>query len=120
MLLTPEQIAFTTTHRTHHTSATAINQFGNQKKKNQADEIFDICLAAHRNGVVDLSRVEIRDQYERLYGRRMDDSRVSARVSELVCAKRLEVLPYTRNCKINSASVISVVRVPLALMAQEG
>jgi len=50
----------------------------------------------------------------------MDDSRVSARVSELVCAKRLEVLPYTRNCKINSASVISVVRVPPALMAQEG
>lgn len=120
MLLTPAEIAHTSTHRTHHTSAQARAAVGNAKQKNQADRIFDICYAKHLHGVVDVSRVEIREAFEHIHGGRIDSSTVSARVNELISAKRLEVLPYTRNCKVNKNSLISVVRVPLALMKAAG
>ena len=61
--------------------------------------------AAVRNGMPDMSLTEIRDTYERLHSRRIDLNRVSARVSDLVAAGRLQRREDTRPCSVTTKNI---------------
>lgn len=96
------------------TSAQALAQVGLQGQKHQADAVLDICIAAHRNGVKDLSLREIAKRYEWIHSRSIDVGTVSARVSNLVAAKRLvRVEGSARACSI-SGKTVQPVSVPMA------
>ena len=101
---------------TVETSAQALNAIGMDKRKTNADKVIDIVVACQRNGVRDMSRGEIRDQMELVHGRRFDSGWVSARVKELIDAKRLERVVIRRPCCSPSAGKsgdIEPVRVPM-------
>lgn len=87
------------------TSAAARDAFGWRRTARQQAEIFDIVLGAQRNGADDMSLTEIRDAYERLHGRRIDLNRVSARVTDLVAAGRLERRQDTRPCSVSQRPI---------------
>lgn len=94
-----------------YTSAVALQALGNVAHKTSLDKIFDICLAAQRNGADDLSGKEIQSKYELLYGQRIDAGTVSARVNNLVTAKRLERSRTARACAVTGRDIYPV-RVP--------
>lgn len=98
---------------TSHSSAQALALLGNAKKKCLLDQIMDICLAAQRNGADDLSGKEIQAKYELIHGKRIEAGTVSGRVNDLVSAKRLERLTFSRACAITSRDIYPV-RVPAA------
>lgn len=75
----------------------------------QADRICGIVEA--RGG--DWSLSEIQKVYISLYGGNIQVGTVSARVNELIAAKRLERLDAIRRCKVNKDSGIHPVRVPV-------
>lgn len=87
------------------TSAQALAALGYRKMAKQQQEIFDVVLAAQRNGARDMSLTEIRDTYERINGKRIDLNRVSARVSNLVAAKRLHRREDTRPCSVSERPI---------------
>lgn len=95
-----------------HTSAQALAAVGVSNLKHEQDKIHDICVAAQRNGVSDLSGKEIQARYELQYGKRIDASSVAARVNALVTAERLERVVMTRACKVTGRD-IHPVRVPM-------
>jgi len=97
--------------KTLHASAQAFGTIGNAELKTSSDKLFDICLAAQRNGADDLSGREIQARYELLYGKRIDSGTVSARVNALVTAKRLVRLTFSRPCSITQRDIYPV-RVP--------
>lgn len=96
-----------------YTSARALGSLGNTGIKTSSDKVFDIVLAAQRNGADDLSGKEIQARYELLYGKRIDSGTVSARVNNLVTAKRLERLTFSRACTVTGRDIYPV-RVPAA------
>jgi hypothetical protein len=86
-------------------SAIARDQFGMWAIKGQQRDVLDIVLAAHRNGVADLSGREIQARYRISYpGKDIDTGTVSARVNSLIAAKLLERCP-DRLCSITSKTV---------------
>lgn len=93
------------------TSAQALAAIGQRTVMNLQDRIHDICVAAQRNGMDDLSGKEIQERYERLYSKRIDASSVSARINNLISAKRLERLTTVRPCRVTGHD-IHPVRVP--------
>lgn len=93
------------------TSAQSLVQIGNAGKKTMCDKILDICIAAQRRGQVDFSGKEIQARYEAIHGKRIESGTVSARVNELVTAKRLDRSDIARMCTV-SARDIYPVRVP--------
>ena len=97
--------------KTSQASAQAFGTIGNAGLKTSADKVFDICLAAQRNGIDDLSGREIQARYELLHGKRIDSGTVSARVNALVAAKRLERLTFSRACSVTGRDIYPV-RVP--------
>jgi hypothetical protein len=90
---------------TRDTSNAALAAVGLRKMAKQQQEIYDVILGAQRNGASDLSLTEIRDLYERVHGKRIDLNRVSARVSDLVAAKRIERKQDTRPCSVTSRPI---------------
>jgi hypothetical protein len=87
------------------TAAAAREAFGWRRTAKQQAEIFDVVLGAQRNGTDNMSLTEIRDAYERRYGRRIDVARVSARVSDMVAAGRLVRIADTRPCAVTGRLV---------------
>lgn len=87
------------------TSAQSLAAVGWRNMARQQREIFDVVLAAQRNGARDMSLTEIRDAYERHHARRIDLNRVSARVSDLVTASRLSRRQDTRPCSVTQRNV---------------
>ena len=71
----------------------------------QQRDIFDVVLGCQRNGMADMSLTEIRDTFERLHNRRIDLNRVSARVSDLVAARRLVRREGTRVCSKSGRNI---------------
>ena len=97
-------------------SAIARDQFGMWAIKGQQRDVLDIVVAAHRNGVADLSGREIQARYRQTYpGKDIDTGTVSARVNSLIAAKLLERCPE-RLCTITS-KLIGPVR-PVAQQAR--
>ena len=90
---------------TKDTSAQALEQVGWKKMAAQQREVFDVVLGCQRNGMPDMSLTEIRDTYERLHSRRIDLNRVSARVSDLVAAGRLQRREDTRPCSVTTKNI---------------
>jgi hypothetical protein len=68
-------------------------------------EILDIVVHCHREGLTDLSLSEIQQAYEAKNGKRIDLNRVSARVYDLVQAKKLERIEQLRPCKVTGRRV---------------
>ena len=88
-----------------HISAPAMGEFGLGNMKGQQRDVLDIILAAHRNGVADLSGREIQARYRISYpGKDIDTGTVSARVNSLLAAKLLERGPE-RPCSITGKTV---------------
>lgn len=85
-------------------SGAALAEMSPRKLARQAQEIYDVILAAQRRRQgVDFTLTEVRDLYESQHGRRIDVSRVSARVSELIAAGRLVRVAEQRRCSVTGA-----------------
>ncbi len=83
----------------------ARDQLGMGAIKGQLRDVLDIVIAAHRNGVPDLSGREIQARFRQTFpGRDIDTGTVSARVNSLIAAKLLERCP-DRLCTITSKTV---------------
>ncbi len=122
MSLTPEQAAFVSGYKVpsvpaapiapasdprpgHHISAIARDQVGVTALKGQQQDILDIVIAAHRNGIDDLSGREIQARYRMVHvGKDIDTGTISARVNSLIAAKLLERGPE-RACAISKKMV---------------
>jgi len=94
----------TLAERPANASAEALALLSPLKLGKQAQAIFDVIVAAQRRRErEDFSLTEVRDLFESLHGRRIDVSRVSARVSELVSAGRLVRISEQRKCSVTGA-----------------
>ncbi|MGH6625163.1 MAG: hypothetical protein ACRECD_01225 [Burkholderiaceae bacterium] len=71
--------------------------------------LFDIVLGAQRNGAPNMSLLEIRDAYERLYSKRIDEGNISGRVSELIGAGYLARLDERRPCSRSRIQIRPVI-----------
>jgi hypothetical protein len=78
----------------------ALQRMGLIGLKSRADDIFLIVATACRAGVEDLTGREIQTLYERRYGRRIESGTISARVSELLAARRILRRPQRRVCTV--------------------
>jgi hypothetical protein len=78
----------------------ALQRMGLIGLKSRADDIFLIIATACRAGVDDLTGREIQALYERRYGRRIESGTISARVSELLAARRILRRPQSRVCTV--------------------
>jgi hypothetical protein len=78
----------------------ALQRMGLIGLKSRADDIFLIVATACRAGVDDLTGREIQTLYERRYGRRIESGTISARVSELLAARRILRRPQSRVCTV--------------------
>ncbi len=87
------------------TSAQSLAAVSWRNVAHQQRDIFDVVLRAQRNGAADMSLTEIRDAYERHHARRIDLNRVSARVSDLVTARRLHRREDTRPCTVTQRNI---------------
>lgn len=87
------------------TSSAALAGMGLVKMARSLQEIFDVVAVGMRRGRADMSLTEIRDLYEEINHKRIDLNRVSARVSNLIAAKRLSRKPDTRPCAISGKPV---------------
>jgi hypothetical protein len=88
------------------TSADAYAAIAPRKRKMQVDKVFDIVVSLQQRGAADLSLREIAQEYHRKYGKPIDVGTVSARVTNLVIAKRLvRVQGSERPCSITGKTV---------------
>lgn len=88
------------------TSADAYAAIAPRQRKMQVDEVFDIVVALQQRGAADLSLREIAHEYHRKHGKPIDVGTVSARVTNLVIAKRLvRVQGSERPCSITGKTV---------------
>lgn len=87
------------------TSSESLRALAPKKLARQQQEIYDVVLGAQRNGRPDCSLAEIREAYERLYGKRIETGRISARVADMVAAGRLCKREDTRRCGITSRNI---------------
>lgn len=90
---------------TRATSAQALQALGLREMSRRGREIFDVVLAAQRNGAQDMSLTEIRDAYERRHGRRVDVAHVSARVHGLIDIRWLARCAEARPCSVTGRMV---------------
>lgn len=88
------------------TSADAYAAIAPRQRRMQVDAVFDIVVAAQRRGAIDLSLREIAYEYQKQHGKPIDVGTVSARVTNLVLAKRLvRVQGAERACSITGKTV---------------
>jgi hypothetical protein len=78
----------------------ALQRMGLIGLKSRADDILLVIATACRAGVDDLTGREIQSLYERRYGRRIESGTISARVSELLAARRILRRPQSRVCTV--------------------
>jgi hypothetical protein len=78
----------------------ALQRMGLIGLKSRADDIFLVIATACRAGTEDLTGREIQALYERRYGRRIESGTISARVSELLAARRILRRPQSRVCTV--------------------
>lgn len=78
----------------------ALSAIGLLGMKTRADDVLLVIATACRAGVDDLTGREIQTLYERRYGRRIESGTISARVSELLAARRILRRPQTRICTV--------------------
>lgn len=131
MLLSEEQAAFVTRYRaapvvlprpkqtapavptdiptevrpSRHISAQALDEVGIGNMQGQQRDVLDIVLAAHRNGIADLSGREIQARYRMTHpGKDIDTGTISARVNSLIAAALLE-RGAERLCSITGKTV---------------
>lgn len=98
--------------RVAETSRSVLGAISFPERKQQVDVVFDIVVAACRNGALDMSLREIAHTYAQVHGKPIDVGTVSARVTALVDARRLVRLPgAVRACSI-SGKTVSPVTVP--------
>lgn len=88
-----------------HTSAQALHQISNGKRKTLCDMIVDVVTQANRKGVRDLSMREVQVALNESYGRWVDVSTISARVNELMAGNKLLRVTQPRQCTISKAMV---------------
>lgn len=94
-----------------NTSAQALHQISNGKRKTLCDMIVDVVTQAQRRGERDLSMREVQAALHQAYGRWVDVSTISARVNEMV-GTRLQRTTAPRQCTISKAQV-QALSVPL-------
>lgn len=81
------------------TSSAALRAVGVRAMSRSLQEVYDVIALGMRRGRVDMSLQEIQELYESTNpGKRMDLNRVSARVADLVAAKRVVRKADTRPC----------------------
>lgn len=97
--VTPERV------NTLDTQSASLQAVGLKTLARQQQEIFDIVVALMRNGAHDVSLVEIQQAYEHKHSKRIDASRVSARVWDLINAERLQRRADPRPCSITKRLV---------------
>lgn len=95
-----------------HTSAQSYRDISMPKRKGQLDDIFDLVVAAVRNGAHDMSLQEIAYMFEMVHGKRIDVGTVSGRVNQLVAASRLVRAPGSERRCSRSGKVVHPVTVP--------
>lgn len=78
----------------------ALQSIGLLGMKTRADDVLLVIATACKAGVEDLTGREIQALYERRYGRRIESGTISARVSELLAARRILRRPQTRICTV--------------------
>jgi hypothetical protein len=93
---------------TAQTSAQALGSIGNRAIKAVSARLIDIVISGCRNGAIDLSGKEIQKRYEQTYSTRIDSSTISARLNELVSAKRLIRQGVSRPCRVTGRYVFPV------------
>jgi hypothetical protein len=86
----------------------ALQRMGLIGLKSRADDIFLVIATACKAGVDDLTGREIQTLYERRYGRRIESGTISARVSELLSARRILRRPQRRVCTVTREVVAPV------------
>lgn len=105
--ITPEQAQFISGYQASHTRGQSLDALGNAGKSKRDTEVFDIVVAAARNGVADLSGREIQQKYEFVTGKRIDTSTISGCVNRLIAAKRLQRGPE-RACLVTGRNIVPV------------
>lgn len=76
-------------------AAVGLRELGRQQR-----EILDLVVGAMRNGADDMTRAEIKESYQRIYGKAIESGTVSARVAGLKAAGRLLQREKPRQCKV--------------------
>ena len=92
VMTAPERVS------TLDTQSDSLRAIGLKRLARSQQEILDVVLSSCEPLMGDMSLVEIQDAYERINGRRIDVGRVSARVSNLIAAGRLDRREATRPC----------------------
>lgn len=87
-------------------AAVGLRELGRQQR-----EILDLVIGAMRNGADDMTRAEIKESYQRVYGKVIESGTVSARVSGLKAAGRLLQREQPRQCRVTGKTK-TVVYVP--------
>lgn len=84
---------------TRDTSSAALASVGAREMSKSLQVVYDVIALGMRRGRADMSLQEIQELYESTNpGKRMDLNRVSARVADLVAAKRVARKSDTRPC----------------------
>ncbi len=87
------------------TQSESLKAVGVKGMAKSLNEVFEVIRIGIERGASDMSLTEIRDLYEHLHEKRIDLNRVSARVSNLIAAQRLERRSDTRPCLISKRNV---------------
>lgn len=100
---------------TMDSSRMSFESMGPRALAGKMAEILDIIIHCHREGLTDLSLSEIQQAYEARLNKRIDLNRVSARVYDLVNAKKLDRIEQLRPCRVTGRKVH-----PVRAIAQQG
>ena len=94
------------------TSAQALRQISNSKRKTLCDMIVDVVTQAQRKGAKDMSMREVQAALNEAYGRWVDLSTISGRVTELMAGNRVQRTTKPRPCTISKA-LVQALSVPM-------
>jgi len=92
-------------------SSDSLAAVGLRNLGRQQQEILDLVVGAMRNGADDMTRAEIKESYQRVYGKVIESGTVSARVAGLKAAGRLLQREQPRQCRVTGKTK-TVVYVP--------
>lgn len=95
-----------------HTSAEAFGQISNAQRKKLDDMIVDVVRQAMRSGARDMSMKEVQRAMNVQYGRWVELSSISGRVTMLVVDKKLLRTTQPRPCSV-SGKLVNALSVPM-------
>ncbi len=95
-----------------HTSAQALGQISNAHRKKLDDMVVDVVASAMRAGARDMSMREAQAAINESYGRWVDLSSISGRVTLLVATGKLLRNTEPRPCTV-TAKVVNALSVPM-------